>query len=214
MDYKLMYCRVIRLKGDPSKTEEAIKGWINGILPALKQQPGFAGATLAGNRTTGEGLGVSYFESEKTMIDARDRVRPEAMKVMDAVGSTIVEEDTCEVAVSERFKPAKSGAFVRVTTVQADPAHIAEGIKYFQEKVVPSLRTQPGVRGAFSFVNRESGKTFAGSWWDSQADLDNSESAIRDLREDTIKKIGGKASKVEAFEVYYTEILAPAFAGR
>lgn len=133
-----MYCRVIRLKGDPSKTEEAIKGWINGLLPALKQQPGFAGATLAGNRTTGEGLGVSYFESEKTMIDARDRVRPEAMKVMDAVGSTIVEEDTCEVAVSERFKPAKSGAFVRVTTVQADPAHIAEGIKYFQEKVVPS----------------------------------------------------------------------------
>jgi hypothetical protein len=41
--------------------------------------------------------------------------------------------------------------------------------------------------------------------------LDNSESAIRDLREETIKKIGGKGARTEAFDVYYTEILAPAW---
>jgi hypothetical protein len=51
-------------------------------------------------------------------------------------------KDTCEVAVSERMKPAKTGDFVRVTSIESDPAHIAEGITYFQEKVVPSLRTQ------------------------------------------------------------------------
>jgi len=183
-------------------------------LPVIKQQPGFTGATLVGNRTTGESLGVSYFETEKAMIDARDPVRLEAMKVMDATGTRIVEEDTCEVAVSERMKPAKTGAFVRVTTVEADPAHLAEGIAYLQEKIMPSLRTQPGVRGAFSFVNRESGKSFTGSWWDSQADLDNSESAIRDLRAEAIKKLGGEGTRTEAFEVYYTEILTPAVAGR
>jgi predicted Zn-dependent protease len=80
--------------------------------------------------------------------------------------------------------------------------------------VVPALRNQHGVRGAFQLVNRQSGKVFAGSWWDTQADLDKSESAIRDLREQAIQKIGGKNVKTEAFEVYFTEILTPVTAGR
>lgn len=80
------YVRVVRLKGDPNKVDEAIKQWTQGILPLLKKQPGFRGATLTGNRKTGDALSVSYWESETTMKAARGQVRPEALRVLDMTG--------------------------------------------------------------------------------------------------------------------------------
>jgi len=40
-------------------------------------------------------------------------------------------------------------------------------------------------------------------------DLDTSEAAVSGLRDEAIKKVGGKTGKVELFEVYFTEILMP-----
>jgi monoamine oxidase len=79
--------------------------------------------------------------------------------------------------------------------------------------VVPALRSQHGVRGAFQFVNPQSGMVFSGSLWDTQADLDKSEGANHEMREQMIQKLGGKNARTEAFEVYYTEILTPATEG-
>jgi antibiotic biosynthesis monooxygenase len=203
------YVRVVRLKGDPNKVDEAIKQWTQGILPLLKKQPGFMGATLTGNRKTGDGLSVSYWESETAMKTARGQVRPEALRVLDMTGGTIVEEDECEVAVLRRFKPAKSGVWARVTTVHGDPIHVSEAVSTFMQNIVPLIEKQPGVRTALFFVNRQTGKTFGGSVYDTEMDLQTSEAGISGLRAETIKKLGGKDAKTEVFEIYATEILAP-----
>jgi heme-degrading monooxygenase HmoA len=205
---------VIRLRGDASKTEEAIKLWSQEILPTIKKQSGFAGATLVGNRQTGEGLTVSYWETEQNMKEARAHVRPTAQNVLANTGGSIVEETECEVAVMERFQPPKAGVWARVTSLTADPSRVNEGVSTFKSKVVPVLARQPGVRSAFNFVNRQDGKAFAGSLWDTEKDLKASEAAIQDLRQDAIKQTGGQGAKTEVFEVYYTEIMAPAATSR
>ena len=87
------YCRVVRLKGDPNKVDEAVKLWTQEILPLLKKQKGFAGATLVGNRETGDGLSVSYWQSEATMKEARGQVRPEAIKILSKTGGSMIEDD-------------------------------------------------------------------------------------------------------------------------
>ena len=107
------YARVVRLKGDPSKIDEAVRLWTQDILPLLKKQAGFTGATLLGNRKTGDGLSVSYWQSESAMKQARPQVRPEAQKTLAKTGGSIVEEDECEVALLERFKPPMAGAYAR-----------------------------------------------------------------------------------------------------
>jgi heme-degrading monooxygenase HmoA len=208
-----MYCTILRLRGDPAKTEKGIELWSREILPALKEQPGFVGATLTGNRQSDVVLSVSYWETEKAMKDGKARVRPNAMKSMAELGTSIVEEDECEVAVMERFQPPKAGAWGRLTSVQADPAHVEQGVTNFKTKIVPVLQRQHGARAAFSFVNRQTGKTFAGSLWETEQDLRASEAAIADLRTDAIKQIGGREAKTEVVEIYYTEILAPAVTG-
>jgi hypothetical protein len=204
------HVRVVRLKGDPARTEEAITQWKNEIFPLLKKQEGFRGASLVGNRKTGDGFSVAYWETERAMQNARPRVRPQALAVLERTGGKIVEEDECEVAVLERIQPAKSGVFIRVTTVEADPAKADAGIANYKEKIVPAIRAQAGARTALLFVNRTSGRTFSASVWDTEQDLQKSEPAIAALRDEAIKKVGGKSGKVEAFEVYFTEILAPA----
>ena len=209
-----MHVRVIRLMGKPDKTDEGLKLWTSGVVPALKKQHGFVGATFVGNRQTGGGLSVTYWETEKAMKEAREHVRPEGIKVLGMTGGSIVEEDECEVAVLERFKPAKAGAFIRLTSATTEPAHLAEAISFFKTKVVPSTENQPGVRTAFCYVNRQTGRTFIGSAWDSEKDLQNSAATATGLRDEAIKSFALKDAKVETFEVLFTEILAPAATSR
>lgn len=204
------HARLVRLKSDPANTDAAIKRWTSEILPLLKKQDGFRGATLVGSRKTGDGFSVTYWDSERAMQNARPQVRPQAEAILNSTGGKIVDDDECEVAVQERMQPAKAGVFTRVTTVEGDPAKAADGIAHYKEKIVPVIRAQAGARSALLFVNRKSGRTFSATGWDTEQDLQKSEAAITALRDEVIEKIGGKSSKVEAFEVYVTEILTTA----
>ncbi len=208
------HARVIRMKGEPGKAEETTKRWTAEIFPLIKKQSGFRGVSFMGNRKTGEGLSVTYWESEQAMKDARAQVRPQAEKLLGGMGGSITDEDECEVAALERFKPAKAGVWVRVTTVEGDPAKADDGIANYEEKILPFLKKQPGARSAHLLVNRKTGRTFAGSTWDTEQDLKNSDAAVAGLRDEAIKKIDGKGRKVEVFEVLFTEIPTPAGVAR
>jgi heme-degrading monooxygenase HmoA len=208
------HARLVRLKNDPANTDAAIKRWTNEIFPLIKKQDGFRGVSLVGNRKTGDGFAVTYWDSERAMQNARTQVRPQAETFLKSTGGKIVDDDECEVVVQERIQPAKAGVLIRVTTIEADPAKAAEGIAHYKEKVVPVIRAQAGARGALLFVNRKSGRSFSATAWDTEKDLQNSEAAVSALRDEAIKKIGGKSGKVEAFEVYFTEILMPAAGAR
>ncbi len=203
------YCHVVRTKVDPGKVDDMIRHWIQEVLPTIKKQKGFGGVTLIGNRKIGNSLSVSYWESGHAMKDARGQVRPEALASLGKTGGSIIGDDECEVAFLERFQPATAGGWVRLTTVQGDPAQLSQAVSNFREAIVPSLRRQSGCRTAYFFANRQTGKTFAGSVWDTQQDLHKSEASIRELRAEAINRFGGREAKTEAMEMYFIEILAP-----
>jgi len=202
------FCHVVRSKVDPSQVDETTRLWIKEVLPTLKKQRGFGGATLIGNRKIGTSVSVSYWESEAAMKDARGQVRPEAIMALAQTGGSIIADDECDVAFLERFQPPKAGGWARLTTVQGDPAQLSQAVSNFKDKIVPSVRRQPGARTAYFFANRQTGKTFAGSVWDTLQDLQKSESAITELRAEAINRFGGREAKTEAMEMYFIEILA------
>jgi len=203
------HCNVVRIKVHPSKVDETIRLWIQEVLPTLKKQKGFGGATLIGNRKIGSSVTVTYWDSEGAMKEARGQVRPGALRTLGKTGASIIEDDECEVAFLERFQPAKAGGWARLTTVQGDPAQLSQAVSNFKEKIVPAVRRQAGARTAYFFGNRQTGKTFAGSVWDTQQDLQKSESSISELRAEAINRFGGREAKTEAMEMYFIEILAP-----
>jgi len=202
------FCHVVRSKVDPSQVDETTRLWIKEVLPTLKKQRGFGGATLIGNRKIGTSVSVSYWESEAAMKDARGQVRPEAIMALAQTGGSIIADDECDVAFLERFQPPKAGGWARLTTVQGDPAQLSQAVSNFKDQIVPSVRRQAGARTAYFFANRQTGKTFAGSVWDTLQDLQKSESAITELRAEAINRFGGREAKTEAMEMYFIEILA------
>jgi heme-degrading monooxygenase HmoA len=205
-----MFSRVVRLKGDANRTDEALKLWKESILPLIKKQKGYAGVSMLTNRKTGDGLSVSYWETEQAMKESRGNIRPEAQRIMASTGGSIVEDNECEVAVMERFQPPKANVWVRLTTVDADPSQVDTGIAAYKSSVVPAVQKQPGARAAILLVDRKAGKSFSGTLWDTEKDLQNSEAAVGGLRKEIAVKIGAKSPKVEVFEVAFTEILTPA----
>jgi quinol monooxygenase YgiN len=209
-----MYCRVIRAKGDPAKTEQGVKAYAEQVIPAMKQQKGFAGATLVGNRETGDSLSVTYWESEQALNDSGQAQQTQSVRkaTLDLFGAKDPEIHHCEVAVLERFQPPKSGVAIRVNTLNGDPAKANQGIEFFRSKVLPVLQKEKdnGCRTAYLFVDRSSGFALAGSAWDSKSQLEKSEALVTDLRRDAAQAMGSKDVKVEAMEVLFTEILQPA----
>ena len=137
MTQSTTYARVIRTQGEPERADENTKLWQADILPLLKKQPGFQGVSLMGNRQTGEGLSVTYWESERSLKDSRAQLLAGREKSLQSMGRRIVEEDECEVVVQERFKPAKAGVWVRVTTLAADPSKAAVAVSPISKTVMP-----------------------------------------------------------------------------
>ena len=60
--------------------------------------------------------------------------------------------------------------FARFTIVQVNAEKIDETIKIYEESVVPTAKSQKGFRGITLFTDRQSGKGYSISIWDSEED--------------------------------------------
>ena len=72
-----MHARIGRITFSPDKAEEVTSHVRENIVPKYEETDGFKGFTLLLDRTGGQGLGVSFWESEEAMR-ASDRVGDEA----------------------------------------------------------------------------------------------------------------------------------------
>ena len=63
-----MYARIATFEGDPAKADDAIS-MVRGQVESNETPPGLEGAKMLMlvNRETGQGLGVTLFESEEAM---------------------------------------------------------------------------------------------------------------------------------------------------
>jgi heme-degrading monooxygenase HmoA len=59
-----MHARISRMKVSADKIDELTEGFQQRDLDNLKGQSGFKGATLMGDRSSGEVIGITYWESE------------------------------------------------------------------------------------------------------------------------------------------------------
>ncbi|MFZ4659026.1 MAG: antibiotic biosynthesis monooxygenase family protein [Caldilineaceae bacterium] len=59
-----MYARVITVQWKVDQVEEAITFFRENVVPALRQQPGFANARLLVDHNTGKGMMMSVWQSE------------------------------------------------------------------------------------------------------------------------------------------------------
>ncbi len=59
--------------------------------------------------------------------------------------------------------------YVRMTTLSFRVEKADEGIRLFDESVVPAARAQKGFRGAYLLADRQAGRSVALTFWDDEA---------------------------------------------
>ena len=87
---------------------------------------------------------------------------------------------------------------VRITTVTG-ASNIDGGLAALRDQALPQMRQQHGFRGLSAAGDRAAGVVTVLSVWDSEADLEASESAADKARGDAVRIMGGEVS-VERYE--------------
>jgi heme-degrading monooxygenase HmoA len=79
-------------------------------------------------------------------------------------------------AADESRQTAGGGSmFVRLTTLSFRIEKADEGIRIFEESVVPAARAQKGFRAAYLLADRKTGRSVALTFWDDEASADANE---------------------------------------
>ena len=210
-----MFLRATRVQTPPDKVNDAIKNFETNILKGLRSAPGNQGALLLVNRQTGEGVGVTYWESAKALANSEQiGTQSRTQSVKSVPGSQIVNVERGELMIMDRVAAPKAGSFIRSTTANGDPDKLDAAIVHLRNQVLPLLRAQKGYRATIASIDRMSGRFSASTVWDTKADLDASESKIAGPRAEVAKAAGAGAHdvQVEIFETAVVELSAAAAA--
>jgi heme-degrading monooxygenase HmoA len=91
----------------------------------------------------------------------------------------------------------------RVTTLDMDPAKVDEVRDRLEAEDVPEFQKLDGFKGMTLLTDRNSGKTLAVTFWESEDALSQSEDAVKDARQRAADTGGGGEPQVERFEVLF-----------
>lgn len=94
---------------------------------------------------------------------------------------------------------------VRFNFITADPARLADSIKFIESEVRPQVESQPGSLGTALYTDAGPGLAILESFWVSGDAMQASEHAVMPQRRETIKRVAGTVS-VERYEVPVFEL--------
>ncbi len=92
-----MYARHVTVHGSPDRIDEAVQSVRNNVLPVLQGCAGFKGQLLLIDRTKGEAIGISLWDTEESMNASEEKVAAARQQTADQVGAG----DAVEVALYE-----------------------------------------------------------------------------------------------------------------
>jgi heme-degrading monooxygenase HmoA len=105
--------------------------------------------------------------------------------------------------------------YARVTWSKAgsQPPNTEEGLKFYRESILPSLKTQAGFLGAVVLGNSETGEGLSATYWESAEAMSASEAMGGAARAEVAQKVGMQVSDIERFEVVLQDRVGPPMAG-
>jgi hypothetical protein len=90
---------------------------------------------------------------------------------------------------------------------------LEDSIKFVRDQVVPKVRSQKGFRALLMGVDRQTGHCMVSSIWETAADLEASEAAVREQRGQAGNVAGAANVRTERYEGMYVEMKQPVAAG-
>lgn len=201
-----MHGRITRIAAKPDGLEAAIATFEQNIASQYRQLPGFAGIALAVDREKGTGVGVTFWESEEA-LKATDQLAADLRSRSSAEqGVEFPEVEEYELALFERLQPAKAGTCIRTSTAQTSPERLDDVVGIFKEQL-PTISSQKGLRSLSIGVNRQNGKFFVTTVWDTPADREATEELVLSVMRPKVADVAQiSPPPLENYDVVYADI--------
>lgn len=204
-----MFARVTTVRIDPARVEQAIASFKERVAPMARSAPGYAGIALLVDRDTGEGFGVTYWDSVADLNAAEQLGQEGRRQTTETVGAEVVDVDRFEMVLINRAAEPSAPVFSRVNQLYADPQRIDETIAFLRDRALPTLSALKGYRSLLMGVNRMTGRCVVTSNWATTEDRAASEAAVVDWRRQAATIAGAKDVEVRLLEVPFVEIKQP-----
>jgi len=188
----------------PDRIDERVANYRQNSLPTYNQLDGFMGAAVLVDRATGAGQTVTYWDSEASMEASEEtaaRLRASAAQAGTQAGET----DQLEIVIQERAAPAQAGTFGRVNELTARPDAIDSLIAFIRD-TAPTLKAQRGFRALIMGVNRQTGRVVVSSVWNTAADREASDAAMKQPRQSAVQVAGAERVSVQLFDIVVAEV--------
>src|SRR5712691_10961869 len=142
-----MYARVITAQNQPGKVDEAVQIYRESLLPQARQQPGFKGAMMLVDHTTGKGTSITLWQTQadaQTSGTGSAYLQAQIAKAASLLAAAPIVE-TYEVSIQE-VQQVGPGGYARVLTATTHPGKMDEGVQIVRDAILPVTRRQPGFK--------------------------------------------------------------------
>ncbi len=173
-----MHARVTTSTIQQGKIDEGIRIFHDAIVPEAQKQKGFRDILMLIDRATGKFVVYALWESEADLraTETSGHYQTQVAKLASLMVGQPTRE-ICEVTVNE-LSAVKTGTLHgRVTTALFQQGKIDEGIRIVRDSIAPEAKKQQGFDGLLSLLDRAMGKSIILTLWESEADVNASESS-------------------------------------
>lgn len=163
-----MFARLTFRQVAPESVDEAITIFRRLIVPAMKQQPGNQGGRLLTDAESGKVVAVSFWDTEAALEAgvASGYVDQQLAKMSHLfLNPPLIENYEIPIRTSQ---PRSS--FVRLTTLQIQPARLDEAIGLIRDAAA-IVKQQPGCHGLTLMLQAATGKARAFTVWETPQDM-------------------------------------------
>ena len=179
------------------------------VMPQLASMPGCLGLSLLVDRSLGQCITTSSWESVEAMRASESPVLGIRNRAGEILGGR-PEVQEWEIALLHRKHAAASGAGARVTWLKADPSMTDRAIDVMRLAVVPRVDELAGFCSISVFVDRATGMACITATYDDMATLEASRGTAATLRTSVTEEVpGSEVQEVAEFELALAHLHVP-----
>jgi quinol monooxygenase YgiN len=164
-----MKARVVTVRLDPAKVDEAIGIFRDSVAPAAQEYKGCHAIFLATDRSSGKAISISIWDDQELQSSEASGYLQEQFAKFAGILTAPPIREVYDVGNWERSRAEPSHA--RIVTTQLKPGLASQAPARYRDALLPLMRQQPGFLGALQLVDTVAGKIFSATVWASESDM-------------------------------------------
>lgn len=199
-----MHVRITIVNG-ATNVDGGIEYMKNEVIPGLRQQKGYRGLSISGDRAAGVLNILALWETQADLDaseSAIEKVRDDAVKV---IGGKFTVERYEQLLAETKAPGPQPGSKLHIREIKMDPAKIDENLEFFKQVILPEFKNSAGFLAVRNLMNRSTGEGRVGTIWADQASLD-AQLAQTEQRRSRAKERGVTFGQDRLAEVLFTAL--------